>query len=246
MRVVVCLGLWMLAYRIFVSGSIRQDGEKDPGFNVRARRFAPVFMVIFGITITIVAFDWISSLEPAWYSDVFGVYIFAGTFLAGLAATTLAVLYLMARGRLPGVGPDHVYNLGGFLFAFIVFWSYIGFAQYLLMWYANLPEEVFWYKERLAGTLGSPGARARRSPLPRAVPGSDPARREERTEAALSGSRAVMLVAHWLDLYWMIFPGPRQRAALQLARTVVRGVLRFREPSLDPARHDPRRRHARR
>jgi len=204
-RVVACLGAWVLAYRIFVGGSLRQDREKDPRFNLRARRFAPVFMILFGITLTIVAFDWISSLEPAWYSDVLGVYLFAGTFLAGLAATTLVVLHLMARGRLPGVGPDHIYNLGGFLFAFTVFWSYIGFAQYLLMWYANLPEEVFWYKERLEGLWG---------PLVLAlavlhflVPFFVLIPRD-----AKSGPRrlvwvaTLMLAAHWLDLYWMIFP----------------------------------------
>ncbi len=204
-RVVACVGLWILAYRIFVSGSIRQDQEKDPRFNVRARRFAPVFMVIFGITITIVAFDWISSLEPAWYSDVFGVYIFAGTFLAGLAATTLAVNYLVARGRLPGVTPDHIYNLGGFLFAFVVFWSYIGFAQYLLMWYANLPEEVFWYKERLQGLWG---------PLILAlavfhflVPFFVLIPRNAKGEPKrLFWVAVFMLLAHFLDLYWMVFP----------------------------------------
>lgn len=154
-RVVLCAGLWLLAYRIMVSGSLKQDLSQDPGFNLRARRFAPLFMIIFGITITVVAFDWISSLEPTWYSDIFGVYLFAGTFLAGLAATTLALLYVKSRGRLQEVGPDHMYNLGGFLFAFTVFWSYIGFAQYMLMWYANLPEEVFWYKERLEGGWGT-------------------------------------------------------------------------------------------
>jgi len=154
-RVLACAGLWILAYWVLVRGSIRQDQGGDLRFSVRARRFGPVFMVIFGITITVVAFDWVSSLEPAWYSDVFGVYVFAGTFLAGLAATTLAVLYSKARGKLPGVGPDHIYSLGGFLFAFVVFWAYIGFAQYLLMWYANMPEEVFWYKERLQGLWGS-------------------------------------------------------------------------------------------
>ena len=162
-------------------------------------------MVIFGITITIVAFDWIASLEPAWYSDVFGVYIFAGTFLAGLAATTLAVLYLLARGKLPGVQPDHVYNLGGFLFAFTVFWAYIGFAQYLLMWYANIPEEVFWYKERLQGLWG---------PLVLAlavlhflVPFLVLMPREAKTQPKrLVWIAVIMLLAHWLDLYWMIFP----------------------------------------
>jgi hypothetical protein len=204
-RVVACVGLWILAYRIFVSGSMRQDHDKDPKFNVRARRFAPIFMIIFGITITVVAFDWISSLEPAWYSDVFGIYIFAGTFLSGLAATMLAVLYQMKRGRLPGVQPDHIYNLGGFVFAFIVFWSYIGFAQYLLMWYANLPEEVFWYQARLQGLWG---------PLILAlailhflVPFFVLIPRSAKSQPQrLFWVAVLMLVAHWLDLYWMIFP----------------------------------------
>ncbi len=204
-RVLVCAGLWILAYLILVRGSIRQDQARDPGFNVRARRFSPVFMIIFGITITIVAFDWISSLEPAWYSDVFGVYIFAGTFLAGLAATTLTILYLMARGKLPGVTPDHVYNLGGFLFAFVVFWAYIGFAQYLLMWYANMPEEVFWYKERLQGFWGVLVLAL--AVLHFFVPFLVLIPRDAKSEPKrLFWVAAAMLVAHWLDLYWMIYP----------------------------------------
>jgi hypothetical protein len=204
-RVLLCLGLWLLAYRILVTGSIRQDRGRDPKFNVRARRFAPVFMAVFAITITVVAFDWISSLEPTWYSDVLGVYLFAGTFLAGLSATALALSYLISRGRLPGVGPDHVYNVGGFLFAFTVFWSYIGFAQYMLMWYANLPEEVFWYKARIEGGWGvvAVGLALFHFLVPFFVliprnAKSDP--RKLRLVAIL------MLFSHWLDLYWMIFP----------------------------------------
>ena len=205
LRVAACLGLWWLSYRILVSGSVRQDREKSFRFSLCARRFAPVFMIVFGITITIVAFDWIASLEPAWYSDVFGVYIFAGTVLAGLAATTLAVLFLLARGKLPGVQPDHIYSLGGFLFAFTVFWSYIGFSQYLLMWYANMPEEVFWYKERLQGLWGAlvlvlavlhfllPFLVL----IPRAAK-TDPKR--------LAWIAVTILLAHWLNLYWMVFP----------------------------------------
>ena len=204
-RVAACLGLWWLSYRILVSGSLRQDREKGFRFNVRARRFAPVFMVIFGITITIVAFDWIAGLEPAWYSDVFGVYIFAGTVLAGLAATTLAVLYLLARGKLPGVQPDHVYSLGGFLFAFTVFWAYIGFAQYLLMWYANMPEEVFWYKERLQGLWGALVLML--AVLHFLVPFLVLIPRTAKTDPKrLAWIAVIMLLAHWLDLYWMVFP----------------------------------------
>ena len=204
-RVLLCLGLWALAYRIFVQGSMRQDQMRDPKFNLRARRFAPVFMVIFGITITVVAFDWISSLEPEWYSDIFGVYLFAGTFLAGLAATTLAILYLKSRGRLPEIRPDHMYNLGGFLFAFTVFWSYIGFAQYLLMWYANLPEEVFWYKERLQGGWGP--LLLGLAVIHFLVPFFILIPRDAKSDPKfLFWTAALMLFSHWLDLYWMIFP----------------------------------------
>ncbi len=205
LRTIACLILWLLAYRVFVGGSIRQDRDRDPGFNLRARRFAPVFMVLFGITLTIAAFDWISSMEPEWYSDIFGVYIFAGSFLAGLSATTLAVLRLKDQGRLDAVQSGHVYNLGGFLFAFTVFWSYIGFAQYMLMWYANIPEEVFWYKERLEGAWG---------PLLLAlallhflIPFFVLIPRDSKSDPRLlRRTAALMLFAHWLDLYWMIFP----------------------------------------
>jgi hypothetical protein len=204
-RVAACIGLWCLAYRILVTGSVRQDRDKDARFNVRARRFAPVFMIIFGITITLVAFDWIAGLEPSWYSDVFGVYFFAGTFLAGLAATMLAVQHLMAQGKLHGVQRDHIYNLGGFLFAFTVFWAYIGFAQYLLMWYANMPEEVFWYKERLQGLWGALVLML--AVLHFFIPFLVLIPRGAKTEPKrLVWVAAIILLAHWLDLYWMVYP----------------------------------------
>ncbi len=194
------LGLWVL-----VGGSLRQDTTKDPAFNIRARKFAPAFMAIFALVITLIAFDWISGLTPEWYSDIFGVYVFAGAFLSGLAATALAVLYLQDRDRLDGVKGDHLYNLGAFLFAFTVFWSYIGFAQYMLLWYANLPDEVIYYKVRLAGswraitiTLAS---------LHFILPFFALVTREAKKDPKrLRRVACLMLGAHVLDMYWLIFP----------------------------------------
>jgi hypothetical protein len=205
LRVIGCLALWVVSHRVLMGGSVKQDLTKDPMFSVRAGRFAPAFMAIFALTVTVVAFDWISSLEPEWYSDIFGIYIFAGSFLAGLAATSIAVVHLMERGRLPGVRPDHLYNLGGFIFAFTVFWSYIGFAQYMLMWYGNMPEEVFWYKQRIEGPwLSMVGFLALVhfvvpffALIPRETKG-DPRR--------LCQAAVLILLAHFLDLYWLIFP----------------------------------------
>lgn len=204
-RVLVCLAVWILSCRVFVGGSLEQDGSRDPAVTVRLRRLAPVFMIVFALTVTVVAFDWISSLEPEWYSDIFGVYLFAGVFLAGLAGTTLVVLHMIDEGKLPRVRPDHLYNLGCFMFAFTVFWSYIAFAQYLLMWYANLPEEVVWYKHRIHGswqTLTLALAlvhfvipffalipRGSKSDIPR-----------------LRFISILLLSSHLFDLYWLIFP----------------------------------------
>ena len=204
-RVFICLALWMLSYWVLVGGSLRQDQKRDPRFSLRARRFAPVFMVIFAITITVVAFDWVSSLEPEWYSDIFGVYIFAGAFLGGLAATTLAVFHLRKQDRLSEIRPDHIYNLGGFLFAFTVFWSYIGFAQYMLMWYANIPEEVFWYAKRLHGNWGAIllGLAIFHFLIPFLVLIPRDAKQSPRF---LSWTATFLLVFHWLDLYWLIVP----------------------------------------
>ncbi|MCG6986589.1 MAG: quinol:cytochrome C oxidoreductase [Gemmatimonadetes bacterium] len=153
-RLAVCLGLWVLSYVVLVRGSVRQDVTKDPSLTVRLRRFSPVFMILLALTITDFAFDWVSALEASWYSDIFGVYLFAGAVTTAIAATLLAVMHLQRRGRLPGVTGDHVYNLGGLLFGFTIFWAYIAFSQYLLQWYADLPAEVFWYVQRTSGPMG--------------------------------------------------------------------------------------------
>lgn len=205
LRTAVIVALCLGALAVFVRGSLKQDTTKDPRFNVRARRFAPAFMAIFAFAVTLLAFDWISGLTPEWYSDIFGVYLFAGGFLAGLAATSLVLVKLQAEGRLAEVRPDHRFNLGGFLFAFTVFWSYIGFAQYMLMWYANLPEEIHWYRERLehgwyAVTVGL-------AIVHFVVPFFALVTRDAKSDPRrLRLVASLMLGAHALDLYWMIFP----------------------------------------
>jgi hypothetical protein len=204
-RAVGCAALLVLFFALFVGGSIRQDRTKDPALSVRAKRLSAPFMFVFAITITVVAFDWISSLVPEWYSDIFGVYLFAGTFLAGLAASSLAAIFLSSRGRLPAVRPDHLYNLGGLMFAFTVFWSYIAFAQYMLIWYANLPEEVVWYKQRIEGpwlvvvlVLAA---------VHFVIPFFVLLGKDQKSDARTLGAASIcLLAAHLLDLYWMVFP----------------------------------------
>jgi hypothetical protein len=208
-RLLLCCALWGLSWWLLVRGSLRQDRTRDPAFSLRARKLSGAFLFVFAITVTLVAFDWVSSLEPEWYSDIFGVYLFAGTFLAGLAATALGVLHLRDRGRLPGVKSDHLYNLGGLMFAFTVFWSYIAFAQYMLMWYANMPEEIFWYQARVDGPW---------RPVILLLAGLHfvlpffvlVARDAKASPRALRRMAVVILGAHALDLYWLVFPTLRR------------------------------------
>ncbi|MCE1229751.1 MAG: quinol:cytochrome C oxidoreductase [Firmicutes bacterium] len=205
LRTVLSLALCLWGLRVLVMGSLKQDLTKDPAYNLKARRFAPVFMAIFAVVITLLAYDWVSGLMPEWYSDIFGVYLFAGGFLAALAATVLALSHLQAQGRLTGIRGDHRYNLGAFIFAFTVFWSYIGFAQYMLMWYANLPEEVLWYKIRFEG--GWHTLTITLAVIHFVVPFFALVTRDAKSNAArLKWVALLMLGAHYLDLYWMIFP----------------------------------------
>ncbi len=204
-RTVIVLALLILGLVVLVGGSLKQDQTRDPAFNIRARKFAPAFMAIFALAITLVAFDWISGLTPEWYSDIFGVYLFAGAFLGGLAATSLAVLHLKDQDRLEGVRKDHLYNLGGFLFAFTVFWSYIGFAQYMLMWYANLPDEVIYFQTRLTG--GWHVVTVMLAFLHFVMPFFALVTRDAKGDGSrLRRVAYLMLAAHILDIYWLIFP----------------------------------------
>lgn len=204
-RTVLALAFCVLALAVLVRGSLRQDESRDPRFNVRARKFAPAFMFLFALIVTLLAFDWVGGMVPEWYSDIFGVYLFAGSFLAGLSVTSLSVIALKGQGRLQGIRGDHMFNLGGFIFAFTVFWSYIGFAQYMLMWYANLPEEVVWYKARLAG--GWHGVTIALALLHFVVPFFALVTRDAKGDPKRLGRIALlMLAAHILDLYWLVLP----------------------------------------
>ncbi len=200
---VLCAALLSLAF--FVRGSLAQDKSRDPMFTSRAKRYAPAFMVAFAFSVTIVAFDWISGLVPEWYSDIFGVYLFAGSFLCSLSVTVLSVLYLKSKNRLTAVRRDHMYSLGTFTFAFTVFWSYIAFAQYMLMWYANLPDEVTWYHDRLHG--GWHAITITLALVHFLIPFFVLSTRDAKSNPKILRRAAfIMLGAHLLDMYWLIFP----------------------------------------
>jgi hypothetical protein len=117
------------------------------------QRYSAPSLLLLGLTLTFGAFDLLMSLDPHWYSTMFGVYFFAGAAVATFAAMIVAVRLLHAAGFLrAAINEEHYHDLGKFLFAFVFFWGYIAFSQYMLIWYANLPETVTWFARRGAST----------------------------------------------------------------------------------------------
>ncbi len=192
---------WLLAGRSF-----GQDSSPREDFRKVTVRISALFMPIFAIVLTIMAVDWLMSLEPHWFSTIFGVYYFAGTFSVALAVVTLFAIYLNENSYLgEGIGGDHYYNFGALLFAFTNFWAYIAFSQFLLIWYANLPEETFWYLHRWEGSWAvvSIGIIIIHFIVPYAVLLPQPAKSDPKRLKFIAW---WLVFAHFYDLYWLVMP----------------------------------------
>lgn len=205
-RTFICLALWFLFFFVITRNSQRQDDNGDPSYTRSNIKWSTVFAPVFVITITISSIDWMMSLEPHWFSTIFGVYYFAGTVVAALAATTLVSVLLKENGYLTSrLREDSFYSLGTLMFGFNVFWAYIGFSQYLLIWYADLPEETFWFIHRWEGSwkFVSIGLVFIHFIIPFLILVG---RRAKTNLRLLKFMATWMLFAHALDLYWLIFP----------------------------------------
>lgn len=191
---------WMLA------PSRRQDSEGAISLTSVARHRAALYLVLFALTVWLASTDWLMSLEPHWYSTAFAVGQFAGLFLSGLAAVTLAVVRLAEGGPLRGfVTEEHLHDLGKLLFAFSTFWMYIWFCQFMLIWYANIPEEVAYFVPRVADwwlplfllNVAVNWAIPFLVLLPRG---------SKRRPAVLATLGTMLLAGRWLDLYLHVEP----------------------------------------
>lgn len=148
-RIIGYFLVWWGITRYFFKKSVEQDGSGDPAITERLRIAAGPSVIAFALTVCFAAFDLLMSLNPHWFSTIFGVYYFAGCVLAIYASLILVSLYLQRAGKLQRtITTEHYHDLGKMMFAFVFFWSYIGFSQFMLIWYANLPEETIWYQAR--------------------------------------------------------------------------------------------------
>lgn len=205
-RTIATFVLMFIFWFILANRSFKQDKSPSEKFRSVTSKFSALFMPIFAVTLTFMAIDWMMSLEPHWFSTIYGVYYFAGSFSVTLAIVTLFAIYLNERGYMhKDISRDHYYNFGGLMFAFTNFWAYIAFSQFILIWYANIPEETFWYLHRWEGSWMaiSIGMVIIHFIVPYAVLLPQPAKSDTKR---LKFIAVWLIFAHFYDLYWLVMP----------------------------------------
>ncbi|MFA3782063.1 quinol:cytochrome C oxidoreductase [Melioribacteraceae bacterium 4301-Me] len=206
LRSIAFFAVWIFFFILLFKNSVKQDFTKEQLLTKKNIIISAVFLPIFAFSLSFSSFDWLMSLAPHWYSTIFGVYYFAGTVLCALAASTIIIVLLNEKGYfVDGLGGDHYYSLGALMFAFINFWAYIAFSQFLLIWYANLPEETFWFLQRWEGNwkFVSIGLIFVHFVVPYFALLSQPSKMDPKRLLFIS---IWILFAHIYDLYWMIIP----------------------------------------
>jgi len=206
-RMVLFFGLWYLFFTWIKKEMLAEDinGGVQHWFN--SRKLSAVFLIIFAVSSSVAAWDWVMSIDPHWFSTMFGWYVFASWWVTGLATITLIVANLKGAGYLKVVTQNHIHDLGKFVFAFSIFWTYIWFCQFMLIYYANLPEETVYFIQRM-----------RTAPyswifyvnvflnfvLPFLLLMTRDAKRQI---SMLKVVCPIVIVGHWFDFYNMITPG---------------------------------------
>jgi hypothetical protein len=205
-RAVLYFAIWIGLAQFFRGTSIAQDASGDPKLTLRMARVAAPGMLLFALSLTFAAVDWIMSLDPHWFSTIFGVCYFAGSFMAVMGMLALVCMWLGKKGYLrQAITTEHYHDMGKLLFAFMVFWTYVNFSQYMLIWYANLPEETGWYAHRAQGSWATVGQMLiiGHFLVPFAFLMS---RHIKRNRLTLAAAAVFLLFMHWLDLQFQILP----------------------------------------
>jgi hypothetical protein len=206
-RALVFFAVWAGVARAFTRLSRRQDQSAAPAIEtVTMQRASAPAIIAIGVTLSFAGFDWLMSLDPRWYSTIFGVYVIAGAIVSSLALLACLTLVLERGGVFGAVSTvEHRHDIGKLLFGFTVFWAYIAFCQYFLIWYAGIPEETIFYRHRWVGSWQGTSVLLALGHF--AVPFILLLSRGGKRSPAVLGAAALVLIAmHYLDLYWLVMP----------------------------------------
>ncbi|WP_353776843.1 quinol:cytochrome C oxidoreductase [Winogradskyella sp. 3972H.M.0a.05] len=204
-RALIFLGGWSL-YRYFARKfSLAQDSANDNRNFKKSFRIAAAFLVFYIYTESMMSWDWIMSIDPHWFSTLFGWYVFASMFVSGITVIALMTIYLKSKGYLEFVNDSHLHDLAKFMFAISIFWTYLWFSQFMLIWYADIPEEVTYFISRFNDyKLPFFGMLAMNFIFPLLVlMNSD----YKRVNWFVVMAGIVILIGHYLDVFNMVMPG---------------------------------------
>ncbi len=211
-RAIIYLGIWIGLALYYFRGSSRQDETGERTITERLQARSGPALILLSLSMSFAMFDWVMSLAPTWFSTMFGVYLFAGSMLATHCAIAVASYVLQKNGALRDeVTVEHYHDLGKYIFGFVFFWTYISFSQYMLIWYANMPEETEWFWDR--HTPGSIWVYVSlvliffHWMLPFAGTMSRHVRRNPKLVCFWG---CYLLVMHFVDIYWIIMPEAEQ------------------------------------
>jgi hypothetical protein len=205
-RCVIYFGFWTALSRYWLKSSVAQDSAKDPDFKSKQQGVSAPSMIAIALTMTFCAIDFMMSLDKLFFSTIWGVYYFACCVLCFHSALALSLMWLQNKKRLVGmVTIEHYHDVGKMMFAFTVFWSYIAFSQFMLIWYANIPEETAWFKPRFNEDWKLVSAALLFGKF--AIPFLGLISRQVKRNPKLLGFWAVwVLVINFVDMYWLIMP----------------------------------------
>jgi len=203
-RAAIFLLGWNL-YRYFSrKNCLAQDEASDNTFYKKNFKLSAVFLVFFIVSESIMAWDWLMSFDPHWFSTLFGWYVFASFFVSGITTISMVTLYLKSKGYLENVNSSHIHDLSKFMFGISVFWTYLWFSQFMLIWYANIPEEVTYFKTRIdVFTLPFWGAVVMNFVFPILVLINTDFKR---VAPIIVGAGVVILCGHYIDFFNMVMP----------------------------------------
>jgi hypothetical protein len=180
------------------------DAPTAKAFNIQSMVRSGFFLVWFGLTVaSTVPWLWMMSIDAHWYSTMYSWYTFASTFVAGMALIALWVVYLKNKGYLELTNNEHLHDIAKFMFAFSIFWTYLWFSQYMLIWYANIPEETVYFKHRVQGPYK--GIFFLNLIINFLAPLLILMKRSAKRNYTLVALMAVVIIfGHWIDFYQMV------------------------------------------
>lgn len=208
-RAAIIFAVWAFATRIMVKGSLKVDKTGSVATLRGLARWSGPLMALFAVSLNVAAFDWLMSLDPVWFSTMFGVYYWAGCVLGFLALLTLMIHFLQSRGMITqSVRVEQRHDIAKLMFAMVVFWGYVTFSQFMLIWYANVPEETKWYADRGApAPFGISSMTGWLFILHLLIPFLGfMSKRVRRNPQAMAGWAVYLLAVHWYDHYYIVMP----------------------------------------